>query len=688
MSSFLSLLKEEPTEGTDMDSSNGHMTMPRPMVPPVVSEPQLQGLPISPLTPGAMQPTPVIMRDIDPNFEPVSRGRSNTWPLLPEGFMESDESSVVDPTSSGEAQRLGGGASSLLETPGGPPKKNTSRRNPWGNMSYADLIAQAIASSPEGRATLSQIYDWMVQNVPYFKDKGDSNSSAGWKNSIRHNLSLHNRFMRMQNEGTGKSSWWVLNPDAKPGKSTRRRANTLEGGNRMEKKRGRVRKKEGMRNSIEAPPSPNIGDGMEYFPGSPAAASLHHPFQLSPQDYRPRASSNASSCGRLSPIPSVEADMHDSQVPPVSPSPGWPDYWPGPNHVMSHHMGRHLPEPYTEHLVESIGEGLKLGTRDSWGPHHGLGPHTGSSDCLKTASHPHHHHHPMNGFLTQPHNQHPPGYGGYDDYSTYMPPNSQCGGSTFPHNQNLHHPPKEKLSMRRHIRSFPVPPNLQIPSSHNVSLPMGEPQFPPSLEQDASLTPPFSNSSTVSCNNSNNITCSTNRLTPSSSSNRDGIKEEPSSTAIPTTSVTGSVPILSSQNPANHHNQQPCESTTMLRVALSHRDASSYSVNGVSHYRHNGSGLASSQPHSSGGSNDLVDLDNIQGGLECNVDEVIKHELQYDDQLTFDFQQQQQQGPPYAHSHSYPHRDGAGPQIGGPPGSVQVYNSYSSIPNGNNQWVR
>lgn len=60
-------------------------------------------------------------------------------------------------------------------------KKNTSRRNAWGNMSYADLITQAINGSPEKRLTLSQIYDWMVQNVDYFKDKGDSNSSAGWK---------------------------------------------------------------------------------------------------------------------------------------------------------------------------------------------------------------------------------------------------------------------------------------------------------------------------------------------------------------------------------------------------------------------------------------------------------------------------------------------------------------------------
>lgn len=43
------------------------------------------------------------------------------------------------------------------------------------------------------------------------------------QNSIRHNLSLHSRFMRVQNEGTGKSSWWMINRDAKPGKSARRR---------------------------------------------------------------------------------------------------------------------------------------------------------------------------------------------------------------------------------------------------------------------------------------------------------------------------------------------------------------------------------------------------------------------------------------------------------------------------------
>ena len=74
-----------------------------------------------------------------------------------------------------------GSAASSGNSANGGSKKSSSRRNAWGNLSYADLITQAIQSSPEGRLTLSQVYEWMVQNIPYFKDKGDSNSSAGWK---------------------------------------------------------------------------------------------------------------------------------------------------------------------------------------------------------------------------------------------------------------------------------------------------------------------------------------------------------------------------------------------------------------------------------------------------------------------------------------------------------------------------
>lgn len=131
--------------------------------------------------------------ETDPNFEPQTRARSNTWPLRPKEFIKQEPETATTPVSSTDdgSGLVGIGCLDPLvgikqEKCEGDPlglnsKKTGSRRNAWGNLSYADLITKAIQTSPEQRLTLSQIYDWMVQNVPYFKDKGDSNSSAGWK---------------------------------------------------------------------------------------------------------------------------------------------------------------------------------------------------------------------------------------------------------------------------------------------------------------------------------------------------------------------------------------------------------------------------------------------------------------------------------------------------------------------------
>merc|ERR1712107_202505 len=105
-----------------------------------------------------------------------------------------------------------------------PFQRKNSRRNPWGNCSYSDLIEQAISSAPDKRLTLNQIYDWLISNISYFSDRQDNTASSGWKNSIRHNLSLHQRFVKIPNEDAGQSSWWTINNDPKPGVKQRRRA--------------------------------------------------------------------------------------------------------------------------------------------------------------------------------------------------------------------------------------------------------------------------------------------------------------------------------------------------------------------------------------------------------------------------------------------------------------------------------
>lgn len=213
-----------------------------------------------------------------------------------------------------------GSDSSLSSIGPQQPRKSSARRNAWGNYSYADLITQAIESSPENRLTLAQIYDWMVRSVPYFKDKGDSNSSAGWKNSIRHNLSLHSRFVRVQNEGTGKSSWWMVNPDGgKGGKVPRRRAVSMDNSNKLIKSaRGRAAKKKAALQAAQDGSSES-SSSLSKWTGSPTSRSSDELDTWT--DFRSRTNSNASTIsGRLSPIlANLEVDEVPDDDSPLSP---------------------------------------------------------------------------------------------------------------------------------------------------------------------------------------------------------------------------------------------------------------------------------------------------------------------------------------------------------------------------------
>jgi hypothetical protein len=86
---------------------------------------------------------------------------------------------------------------------------STSRsRSKAGTPSYADIITNAILSSTDKRLSLAEIYDWMVKNVEGLEDQRHLHSSKGWKNAVRHTLSINQRFKKVTR--IGRPGWWTV----------------------------------------------------------------------------------------------------------------------------------------------------------------------------------------------------------------------------------------------------------------------------------------------------------------------------------------------------------------------------------------------------------------------------------------------------------------------------------------------
>jgi len=78
---------------------------------------------------------------------------------------------------------------------------------------YSTLIRYAIKGSPNQKLLLEDIYYAIESRFPYFRT-----APSGWKNSVRHNLSLNPCFEKVPRPLTdrGKGSYWTVNDNVDP----------------------------------------------------------------------------------------------------------------------------------------------------------------------------------------------------------------------------------------------------------------------------------------------------------------------------------------------------------------------------------------------------------------------------------------------------------------------------------------
>ncbi|GMR36894.1 hypothetical protein PMAYCL1PPCAC_07089, partial [Pristionchus mayeri] len=90
--------------------------------------------------------------------------------------------------------------------------QNEKKETDKPNLSYSQLIREAIENSPDRKSTLSSIYEYIATKYKYYAHC----PTITWKNSIRHNLSLNRQFSKLDKAVNGKGSFWTLTIYATP----------------------------------------------------------------------------------------------------------------------------------------------------------------------------------------------------------------------------------------------------------------------------------------------------------------------------------------------------------------------------------------------------------------------------------------------------------------------------------------
>jgi len=179
-------------------------------------------------------------------------------------------------------------------------------RNSYGSAkppySYISLTAMAIQSSPQKMLSLCEIYQFIMDHFPFYRE-----NTQRWQNSLRHNLSFNDCFVKIPRrpDQPGKGSLWALHPDCgtmfENGSFLRRRKRFKSEKDRTKRLAKMItsvaRDEDDPADSTSRTPSPAPA------PSSTSPSSFKHPFAI--ENLISNTKKTVSSTAATAPIPSL-----------------------------------------------------------------------------------------------------------------------------------------------------------------------------------------------------------------------------------------------------------------------------------------------------------------------------------------------------------------------------------------------